>query len=70
MEICYKSAQEWWDAQYSHGIRSIFETVEKKIGADGLLRFKEDVFNKLNSMMENGVFIQTTKAIFVRAGKL
>ena len=69
MEVSYKTAEEWWDAQYSHGIRSIFETIEMKTGRDGLLRFKKDVFNRISSMQINGEFNQTLKAILVKASK-
>jgi len=69
MEISYKTAQEWWNAQYSHGIRSIFETIEIKTGRDGLARFKKDIFNRIRSMQINGEFKQTLKAILVKASK-
>jgi hypothetical protein len=69
MEVSYRTAEEWWDAQYSHGIRSIFETIEIKTGQDGLLRFKKDVFNRIRSMQINGEFKQTLRAILVKASK-
>jgi ubiquinone/menaquinone biosynthesis C-methylase UbiE len=69
MEVTYESAQQWWDAQYSHGIRSVFEIIEKKNGQDGLLRFKQNVFKAFDSMKINGAFSVPMKAIFVGAKK-
>ena len=68
--VSYKSDEEWWETQYSHGIRSIFEVIENKLGQVGLMRFKKDVFKKLSSMQVDGNFNQQLKAIFVKAKKL
>jgi ubiquinone/menaquinone biosynthesis C-methylase UbiE len=69
MEVSYSSAEEWWKTQYSHGIRSIFEVIENKLGQAGLMRFKKDVFKKFHSMQVDGKFNQQLKAIFVSAIK-
>jgi len=70
MEVTYESVQQWWDAQYSHGIRSVFEIVEKKNGPEGLLHFKKGVFNAFNSMKVTGAFSVPMKAVFVGAEKI
>ncbi len=39
-QVFYQDADEWWEAQWSHGGRALLEEIESKCGLEGLDRFK------------------------------
>ena len=51
-DFVYADEAEWWSALWSHGARADLEEIERVAGADGLARFRADVFKKLAALKE------------------
>lgn len=68
-DFFYKSKDEWWQTQYSHGIRGTLEKVEKANGKDGLERFKKDAFAMLDRLETPDGYRQTMKTFYTTAHK-
>jgi ubiquinone/menaquinone biosynthesis C-methylase UbiE len=66
-DFFYTTEDEWWSAQYSHGIRATLENIEKVNGKEGLERFQKEAFEMLWSLKQQTGFRQTMKALFVKA---
>jgi ubiquinone/menaquinone biosynthesis C-methylase UbiE len=49
-DFVYASKEEWWKTQWSHGARGTIERIEGACGAEGLVRFKAEVFGQLDEM--------------------
>lgn len=45
--FCYASEEEWWQVQWSHGMRGVLETIAGLIGPEAFERFKADAFDQL-----------------------
>lgn len=68
-EFFYADEEQWWRAQWSHGIRSVLEYIEKVKGPDGLSRFKTEAQERLQSLRTPKGFGQTMEALFAKAKK-
>ncbi len=56
LDVVYKTDEEWWATQWSHGGRALLEKIEETLGADGLERFRKEVFRQLNAIWQvNGI---------------
>lgn len=51
-EFVYGSKEEYWSTLWSHGARGTLERINQEAGADGLQKFKHDVFKKMNDIMQ------------------
>jgi ubiquinone/menaquinone biosynthesis C-methylase UbiE len=56
--------EEYWSTLWSHGGRVALEAIEKTTGAEGLQRFKADVFARLRSMKQTDGIHQTFPVLF------
>lgn len=68
-DFLYGTPEEWWQTQYSHGIRGILERVEMTCGAEGLEAFKREAFAFFESRRGPDGFRQSMKALFASATK-
>ena len=66
-EFAYATEEEYWSTLWSHGGRVPLEAIEKANGAEGLQRFKADVFARLQSMKQPDGIHQTFPVIFALA---
>ncbi|NOH04911.1 MAG: methyltransferase domain-containing protein [Chloroflexi bacterium] len=66
-EFAYATEEEYWSTLWSHGGRVALEAIEKATGAEGLQRFKADVFAKLQSMKQTDGIHQTFPVLFALA---
>jgi ubiquinone/menaquinone biosynthesis C-methylase UbiE len=64
----YQNEEEWWSAQWSHGIRLVLETIERQAGKEGLDHYKKMIFNFLQNSRQPEGIRQEMKA-FVTVGK-
>ena len=64
----YRDEEEWWSAQWSHGIRSVLESIEKQAGKDALYRYKQMVFQSLQKNREAEGIRQEMRAL-ITVGK-
>jgi len=51
-EFVYATEEEFWSTLWSHGTRVTLEQIEKEKGADGLQKFKADVFEKMSAIKQ------------------
>ena len=51
-EFVYKTEEEFWSTLWSHGGRAILERIEQEAGADGLQKFKLEVFKKMSAIKQ------------------
>ena len=47
VEFTYRDEEEWWATLWSVRMREFFEGLEKRLGTEGLERFKQESFSKL-----------------------
>ncbi|MBI3166375.1 MAG: methyltransferase domain-containing protein [Chloroflexi bacterium] len=66
-EFAYANEEEYWSTLWSHGGRVALEAIEKTTGAEGLQRFKADVFARLRSMKQTDGIHQTFPVLFALA---
>jgi ubiquinone/menaquinone biosynthesis C-methylase UbiE len=66
-ECVYADEEEWWAVQWTHGIRSILEYIEKMKSNSGLAQFKAEAFEKLQAFRHNDGIHQTLSALFTQA---
>ena len=52
VDFIYASQEEYWTTQWSHGMRGALEEIERKLGAEGLARFKTEVFGKVAAIRQ------------------
>lgn len=64
----YQNEEEWWSAQWSHGIRSVLETIERQAGKEGLDHYKKMIFDFLQNSRQPEGIRQEMKA-FIAVGK-
>jgi SAM-dependent methyltransferase len=69
MEVVYANAEEWWQAQWSHGGRKRLEAIEGLGGVVTLERFKAEVFAKLESMRAADGLHQRFRVLYTVARK-
>lgn len=60
----YGDEAEWWSTLWSHGFREVLEEIEKKMGADGLMRFKSDTFEILKGIKQTEDIHQLYSVLF------
>ncbi len=51
-DVRYADLEEWWAALWMHWTRNVLERIEKTSGADGLERFKQDLFTRMQSAQQ------------------
>ena len=51
-DFVYASQEEYWTAQWSHGMRGALEEIERRHGAEGLVRFQAEFFSKLAAFQQ------------------
>ena len=66
----YRDEEEWWSTLWSHGFREVLEEIEKKMGADGLKRFKSDAFEEIKAIKQTEGIHQLYSVLFGLALKL
>ncbi len=68
-EFVYVDEEEFWSTLWSHGTRTRLEKLEKVRGAEGLLRFKADVFERLQVLKQTDGIHQLFPVLFTLATK-
>ena len=68
-EAIYRSEEEWWETQWSHGGRLLLERIESTSGVEGLERFRKAVFEGLAAMMQADGIHAYWPALFTKAKK-
>jgi SAM-dependent methyltransferase len=51
-EFIYKTEEDFWSTLWSHCARGILEKIEQESGADGLQKFKLDVFKNISAIKQ------------------
>lgn len=69
LETIYKDDEEWWATLWSHGGRADLEEIEKVHGADGLERFKKEVFKKIKAIKQAEGIHASFSVLFAMAHK-
>ncbi|MBI3161515.1 MAG: hypothetical protein HYZ23_03350, partial [Chloroflexi bacterium] len=68
-DFVYATEEEHWSSLWSHGARVSLEKIEQANGADGLQRFKADVFTKTQSIKRTDGIHQLFPVLFALATK-
>ncbi len=68
-EAIYPDEEAWWQSQWSHGGRALLEDIESKCGADGLERFRVEVFEGMKAVKAVDGIHTMWPAIFARGSK-
>ena len=68
-DFVYATEDEYWSTLWSHGARVSLEKIEQSKGADGLERFKSDVFKKAQSIKQRDGIHQLFPVLFALATK-
>ena len=63
-DFVYASAQEWWDAKWTHGTRYSLERMAPEV----LAQFKDEVFARLEQEAQSGD-IHENAALSIYAGR-
>ncbi|MBV6451243.1 MAG: Ubiquinone/menaquinone biosynthesis C-methyltransferase UbiE [Anaerolineales bacterium] len=66
-EFVYATEEEFWSTLWSHGARVTLEAIEEKRGAEGLQRFKMDVYAKSQSIKQIDGIHQSFPVLFALA---
>ena len=69
-ETIYKSEEEWWAAQWSHGGRVLLERIESTLGRQGLEQFRKATFKGLSERKESDGIHSHWPALLTLAKKL
>ncbi len=67
--VSYQDADEWWEAQWSHGGRALLEEIESKCGPEGLDRFKLEALEGVRKITDTNGIATMWPAIYTRAMK-
>lgn len=65
----YATEEEYWSTLWSHGGRVTLEKIEQATGADGLERFKMDIFKKVQTIKQPDGIHQLFPVLFALATK-
>ena len=68
-EFIYTDEEEWWSTLWSHGMRADLEAIEEKAGQDGLKRFQEDAFERVQIIKQPDGIHQLFSVLFGLAFK-
>jgi ubiquinone/menaquinone biosynthesis C-methylase UbiE/protein-S-isoprenylcysteine O-methyltransferase Ste14 len=68
-DFLYKTPEEWWQTQYSHGIRAVLEHIELVAGAEGLESFKREAFGFFEARRGPEGFTQSMRTLYATATK-
>lgn len=68
-EFVYASDEELWSSLWSMGARATLEKIEQITGADGLQRFKSDVFKKIGTIKQTDGIHFLSSALIASATK-
>lgn len=68
-DFVYATEEEYWSTLWSHGGRVTLEKIEQATGADGLERFKADIFRKVQTIKQPDGIHQLFPVLFARATK-
>lgn len=68
-DFVYTTEDEYWSTLWSHGARVSLEKIEQSTGADGLQRFKSDVFKKAQTIRQTDGIHQLFPVLFALATK-
>lgn len=69
LEVVYRSEDEWWTTQWSHGGRVSLERIVDKLGPEGLERFKQVVFENLKNIQQEDGIHSSWPALFTLVRK-
>lgn len=69
LDAVYQDDEQWWTVQWSHGGRALMERIEEKLGADGLERFRQEVFERLKTIRQQDGIHTSWPALFTLARK-
>ncbi len=67
LDVVYKSNEQWWATQWSHGGRIVLEKLEASSGSAGLMRFKTAAFEGLNRIKQDDGIHTRWPALFTLA---
>ncbi|MBV6395200.1 MAG: Ubiquinone/menaquinone biosynthesis C-methyltransferase UbiE [Anaerolineales bacterium] len=68
-DFVYATEEEYWSTLWSHGGRVTLEKIEQAVGADGLERFKIDIFKKVQTIKQPDGIHQLFPVLFALATK-
>lgn len=51
-DFVYRTKEEWWATQWSHGARGGIEKIESASGQEGLARFQSEIDEHLDALMK------------------
>ena len=68
-DFVYATEDEYWSTLWSHGARVSLEKIEQSTGADGLDKFKSDVFKKVQTIKQTDGIHQLFPVLFALATK-
>lgn len=68
-DFVYATEDEYWSTLWSHGARVSLEKIEQATGADGLEKFKSDVFKKAQTIKQTDGIHQLFPVLFALATK-
>lgn len=66
-EFVYATEEEYWSTLWSHGGRVTLEKIEQATGADGLERFKADIFKNVQAIKQPDGIHQLFPVLFALA---
>lgn len=69
-EFIYTSEEEFWSTLWSYGPRATLEKIEQVAGADGLQKFKSEIFKKISSMKQTDGLHHSIPVLMALATKL
>ncbi len=69
VEFVYRSEEEWWLTQWSHGMRGRLEQIENTAGLGALDQFKADAFKEMQVVRQPDGFHHLIPALFTLASK-
>jgi ubiquinone/menaquinone biosynthesis C-methylase UbiE len=69
MDFVYANEEEWWSTLWSHGARASLESIERKIGINGLEKFKAEAFHGLRTLIKADGIHQALSVFYTVASK-
>ena len=69
MDFVYANEEEWWSTLWSHGARASLESIESKLGINGLEKFKAEAFHGLQTLIKPDGIHQAFSVFYTIASK-
>lgn len=68
-EFVYRTKEEWWATQWTHGFRGTLEKIEGASGPEGLAKFQSEVFERLDTLATPDGIRHPMPVLFTLAAK-